>query len=325
MVIMDLHNQASVDAGTPHFKSNSSLGDLPAEIWLQILRCLLIKRPEQRDGDTLVVISPLSDWTGRDSSNNRLSSQVLRTNRANHTTGVEILYGENVFEMNGDDVWVFPNFLSDIGRSNVSRLRHLRLDHRNAGYVDCRGAPHNHRQGLVYVNAWGRDLWLDRLFDSFLSLRRLETLSIAVDLPSWKMRDAVAHMETRWYFEESGLIDKLRAAKQLRDEVEFRDLYDQVVFYINKLGISRAATSLADDWFPQLSAHVYYGSGPDGAYGIFSTKELETFTPAEKQRTAAQLLVVSFHDVQPGLGVFDLIQIRKLQFDLKKREVVEMQ
>lgn len=212
---MDLLNQAPGAQETPpQFKSTSLRWDLPAEIWLQILRCLLVKRPEQRDGDTLIVISPLSDWTGRDSSNNRLSSQVLRTNRANCTAGVEILYGENVFEMNGDDVWVFPNFLSGIG-SNISRIRHLRLDHRNAGHVDRRGAPHQDYQNLVYVNGWLRDVWLDRLFEEFRALRRLETLSIAVDLPSRKMRDGVAHMETQLYFTESGLIDKLRAAKQM--------------------------------------------------------------------------------------------------------------
>ena len=292
---MSLVNQASVgNKNPPQFKSTPSLWDLPAEIWLQILRHLLIKRPERRDGDTLVVISPLSDWTGRDSSDNRLSSQVLRTNRVNYTTGVEILYGENVFEMNGDDIWVFPNFLSDIGRSNVSRLRHLRLDHRNAGYEDCRGAPHYYREGAVYVDAWGRDVWLDRLFENFSSLRSLETLSIAVDLPSWKMRDALAWMQIRPYFEESGLINQLLAAKQRADEVEFTELHGQVILYINMLGISRAAASLEDGWFPQLSTHVYYGLVPDGAYGIFSTKELDFITPTEKQKTAAQLLVVSF-------------------------------
>jgi hypothetical protein len=292
---MNLLNQDFVDDDNPtHFKSTPSFWDLPAEIWLQILRHLLIKQPEKRDGDSLVVLSSESDWTGQNPPNNLLSSQVLGTNRANYAIGVEILYGENVFEMNGDDVWAFPNFLSDIGRSNVARLRHYRLDHRNAGYEDCRSPPHYYPHSIVYVNGWCRDVWLDRLFENFSSLRNLETLSVAVDLPSWKMRDHLAFVEIGRYFRESGLVDQLLAAKQMADEEAFNYLFWQVIFYINRLGISRAATLLEDAWFPELCNHMYYGYGPDGAYGVFSTKELDSITPAEKQKTAVQLLVVSF-------------------------------
>ncbi len=263
----------------------------PAEIWLHILRYLLIKRPEHQHGNALVVVSPLSDWTGRDSFDNRLSSQVLRTNRANYTAGAQILYGENIFEMNGDDIWVLPNFLSRIG-PNISRIRHLRLDHRNAGREDCRGAPHRLPQDIVYVSGWIRDVWVDRLFESFPTLRSLETLSIAVDLPSRKMRDSVARMEMGLYVNESGLADKLIGAKQMQDRSLWNELHGQVMFYINKLGILRAANSL-DQWFPDLNSNVYHGSGEHGAYGIFSTKDLDISSSAQKQRTAAHLLTVS--------------------------------
>ena len=290
---MGSFNQApDLKETAPLSGSPSSTWDLPAEIWLQVLRYLLVKRPEHQHGNALVVLQPLSDWTGRDSSNNRLSSQVLRTNRANYTAGVDILYRENVFEMNGDDVWVLPNFLSRIG-PNISRIRHLRLDHRNAGHEDCRGAPHRHLQDIVYVSGWIRDLWVDRLFESFPTLRSLETLSIAVDLPSRKMRDSVARMETGLYVEESGLAHKLLAAKQMQDRVLWNEFHNQVLFYINKLGICRAANSL-DQWFPELNANVYYGSGEHGAYGIFSTRNLEISSSTQKQRTAAHFLNVSF-------------------------------
>jgi len=245
---MSLHSVARVDRA-------SSLPDLPAEIWVNVLRCLLIKRPEEEDGDATVVISPLSDWTGRDSSDNRLSSQVLGTNRALYTAGVEILYSQNSFEMNGDDVWVLPNFLSGIGSSNVGRMRHLRLDHRNAGYNDCRGSPHRHDQDVVYIDGWLRDIWVDRLFENFSALQGLETLSIAVDLPSKKMHDAVARMEIGLYVEESGLKDQLRAAVTMGDTLQYKQLIDQVLLYINNLGILRAAISL-DQWFPGLNANV---------------------------------------------------------------------
>jgi hypothetical protein len=267
---------------------------LPPEVWLLILRCLLIKCPEQRDGDTAVVISPLSDWTGRDSSDNRLSGQVLRTNRMIYGVGVEILYSENIFDMNGDDVWVLPNFLSRVAPSNVSRIRHLRLNHRNSGYEDCRGSPHRHDQDqdVVYVYGWLRDVWVDRLFETFPALKHLDSLSIAVDLPSRKMHDDVARMGTRLYFEESGLIDKLRAAKLMRDRVQFRLLVDQVILYINHLGILRAATSL-DQLCSGLNAKVYYGLCAHGANGIFSVKELETLTSVEEQRATNRLRAVS--------------------------------
>lgn len=289
---MGSSNQArDLKGSVPLSGSLSSALCFPAEIWLHIPRYLLIKRPDYQHGNGLVVLSPLSDWTGRDSSDNRLSSQVLRTNRANYMAGAEILYGENIFEMNGDDVWVLPNFLSRIG-SNISRIRHLRLDHRNAGYEDCRGAPHRHDQDIVYVNGWIRDLWVDRLFESFPSLRSLETLSIAVDLPSKKMRDSVARMETGLYVNESGLADKLLLAKQMRDRPLWNELHGQVMFYINKLGILRAANSL-EQWFPDLNSNVYYGLGEHGAYGIFSTKNLDISSSPRKQRTAAHLLTVS--------------------------------
>lgn len=281
----DLKKSAPLSGSSP-----STLG-FPAEIWLHILRYLLIKRPENQQDNALVVLSPLSDWTGRDSSDNRLSSQVLRTNRANYTAGAEVLYGENIFEMNGDDVWVLPNFLSRIGPT-ITRIRHLRLDHRNAGREDCRGAPHRHPQDVVYVSGWIRDLWVDRLFESFPTLRSLETLSIAVDLPSKKMRDSIARMETGLYVNESGLADKLIVAKQMQDRPLWNELHGQVMFYINKLGILRAANSL-DQWFPDLNTNVYYGSGEHGAYGIFSAKELDLSSSARKQRTAAHLLTVS--------------------------------
>jgi hypothetical protein len=274
----------------------SSLLDLPAEIRLQILRYLLIKHPEQRDGDRAVVISPLSDWTGRDASNNQLSSQILRTHRAIYMPGREILYTENIFELNGDDVWVFPNFLSTTGPVNVSRIRHLRLDHRHAGYVDCRGSPHHHDQGMVYVNGWLRDLWVDRLFENFVTLRHLETLTIAVDLPSKKMQDSIARLETRLYFEESGLMNKLMVAKLMGDSSQFWNLHDQVILYINKLGILRAATSL-NEWCPSLNKNVYYGSWEHGAYGIFSTKALETLASAKERKKASQLCAVSLRSL----------------------------
>ncbi|KAF7502747.1 hypothetical protein GJ744_005208 [Endocarpon pusillum] len=290
----------------PPSGSPSPTWDLPAEIWLQVLRHLLVKRTEQQDGNALVVLQPLSDWTGRDSSNNRLSSQVLRTNRAFFQAGIELLYRENVFEMNGDDVWVLPNFLSRIG-PNITRIRHLRLDHRNAGHEDCRGAPHRHPQDIVYVSGWIRDLWIDRLFECFPTLRSLETLSIAVDLPSRKMRDSVARMETGLYVEESGLAHELFVAKQMQDRVLWNKLHGQVLFYINKLGIWRAANSL-DQWFPKLNANVYHGLGEHGAYGIFSTKDLEISSSPQKQRTAAHFLTV-----------------RRLQVDFAEEKVVEVQ
>jgi hypothetical protein len=302
ILITELLNQASADdKNALQHKSTPSLWNLPAEIWLQILRHLLIKRPRQPDGDTLVVIWPLINWLRTDSSNNQLSSQVLRTNRANYATGVEILYGENVFEMSGDDVWVFPNFLNDIGRSNVSRLRHLRLDHRKGHYEDP-GAPHYSREGVMHVDTWGRDLWLDRLFEKISTLRSLETLSIAIDLHSWKFGGVKAFDDMRPYTRESGLLPQLLAAGQRDDGTAFCHVYGQVLLYIYKLGISRAVTSLEDARFPELSAHVYYGEGPDGAYGIFSTKELDSLTPAKKQTTAAQLLVVSFQGAKNVTG-----------------------
>lgn len=43
-----------------------------------------------------------------------------------------MLYGENIFELNGNDVVDIQNFLNHIGRSNVSRLRHLRLGRRHS-------------------------------------------------------------------------------------------------------------------------------------------------------------------------------------------------
>jgi hypothetical protein len=306
ILITELLNQASADdKNALQHKSTPSLWNLPAEIWLQILRYLLIKRPEQPDGDTLVIIPPLSGWcalTNNQRSNNQLSSQVLRTNRANHATGVEILYGENVFEMNGDDVRVFPNFLNDIGRSNVSRLRHLRLDHRNAGYAYRRGAPRYSREGVMHVDTWGRDGWLDRLFENFSSLRSLETLSIAVDLHSWKFGAVEAIDDMNPYLGESGLSPQLLAACRRGDGAACLHVYGQVTLYMYKLGISRAVTSLEDARFPELSAHVYYGEGPNGAYGIFSTKELDSLTPAKKQTTAAQLLVVSFQGAKNVTG-----------------------
>lgn len=298
--------------------------DLPAEIWIQILRCLLIKRPEQRAGDTVIVISPLSDWTGQDSTDNRLSSQVLRTNRALNTAGIELLYSDNVFELNGDDVWVVPNFLSLIGRSNVSRIRHLRLDHRNAGYADCRGSPHKSNQDSVYVNSWLRDVWVERLFESFPTLQKLETLSIAVDLPSKKMHDSVAKMEVGLYLKESGLLDQVRAAKHLRDESLLMELHDKVLLYINKLGILRATTSL-DQWSPKLSTNVYYGCYAHGAYGIFSVKELDTVGLAEEQKTARHLRPVSVAVSSNIIVVVNVLQVCRLQVDIHKGEIVEMQ
>lgn len=303
-------------------EASFSTAELPAETWLQILRCLLLKRPEQRDGDTTVVIAPLSDWTGRDSSDNRLSSQVLRTSRAIYTAGIEILYCENSFELNGDDVWVFPNFLSNIGRANVSRLRHLRLDHRNSGHVDCRGSPHRHDQGVVYVNGWFRDLWIDRLFESFPALSRLQTLSIAVDLPSKKMHDAIAEMEISMYADESGLGDRLRAAKRWGDTEQRRELYDQLLLYINKLGISRAATSL-DQGCPGLKANIYYGFCAHGVYGIFSRKEMEMVSSPQEQKMAAQLRAVGVFRSRRMPLVVDVLQVRRLQVDTEKGEVVE--
>ncbi len=288
---MGSFNQAPVlQESAPLSGSRAPTSGFPAEIWLHILRYLLIKRPEEPHGNALVVLSPLSDWTGRDCSDNRLSGQVLRTSRANYAAGAEILYGENVFEMNGDDVWVLPNFLSRIG-PNVTRIRHLRLDHRNAGCEDCRGAPHRLPQDVVYVSGWVRDVWVDRLFESFPTLRSLETLSIAVDLPSRKMRDSVARMEMGLYVNETGLEQKLVSAKRNQDRALWNDLHGQVVFYVNKLGILRAANSL-DQWFPDLNSNVYHGSGEHGAYGIFSAKDLDISSSAQKQRTAAHLLTV---------------------------------
>lgn len=92
------------------------------------------------------------------------------------------------------------------------------------------------------------------------------------------------------------------------------------MFYINKLGILRAATSLSE-WAPALGANVYYGSWEHGAYGIFSTKELESSRSAEEQKTAAQLLAVGFHDAETTSGVLTFSRYEGCTLTLKREKL----
>jgi hypothetical protein len=146
------------------------------DVRIKILEYLLVKSPPPGGPKaTVYIIPPLPPtFKAPPERKNGLHPNILSTCRVLLSEGLDLLYGQHKFEIDGNNVMSNPaNFLASIGEDNVLRIRHLILANRHGRFKDLRGSIH-------HPLCTDEDKWIIALFQKHPRVH-LHSLSISVD------------------------------------------------------------------------------------------------------------------------------------------------